>query len=1466
MPHVTIPDSRAEIVYGSVTGTGPLNFTFAYLAKDDLKVRVNGALLASNAWSVAPSQTVSGGFIGGNITLNAAVTAAEVIITRETEPGRTTDFAAGGAKPDQINTDLDRVHAILRDLKTLVIERGFRLPAGDNSGPLILGDAATRAETVIAFDENGDLDPVSRVNVDIVAGIAQNIIDLSEPLVVTAIQSLSAAEVIAALLILDDVPAEVVAVAAILDEIIALDAVATEIGALGAITAEIVAVEAIIADIITAAANDANITIVATDLALGPSSSFILRAPQAALDAQAAAAATVGLAQAASDDADAAAQSALDADASSDSSLSHAAAAALAAATAVQTVFLPYFISKSRSVSAQPGAPANLDTYILGPAPSGAAWGAWAEGDVVRYFNDGSGWVRVVPVEGSRSYVLDEAGDVQYASSVWGSVDVAGIGVSLTKLGMTPARGLAQAVYEANNTIFDTWRLTSRISFLEDMIGFWTPINPRDSFKAWASGFAAFVAPTTQNEKRANAAGFFYAGGATSDPFIWHLESAKGVQPGTVVLTFDPTGSELSVAGDYINKANTFVEGEYVTYSNGGGASIGGLTSGNGYFIKDKGLGGANRFKLAATRGGASIDFSAGATGTTHTLTQADTNLEGTDLRGLMFDGGLAGYTYVSGRNGYGNSVDLCAFTGGTIACVALLNSFGLAWGRNFITRCPNIGLSLGWNLFNFTTGTEQVAFAVEGKFSVTYTGHDSTGTKIVDYTVVRGVLTAPDGTEDDEPYEDKKYLVASAGASGAFAGQENKIATYDRSATTWSFVTKANGAIVYDVVSNICYLTNGTTWSADATKITAGAGVVDVSTRTGPGQLVFTTIERCAGWGYIYGAVAPNGPSNPVIGYMERNAGGVLIPYNSDARAPKLTLGFNHPGGTTQADQIICIRGQDTAANFDDYDWLEGCAVLADAGPADDRHWLRIEGGHGVVDVGGESFSIYSNTGKYFVDLPDANVFYGNKVPYNYVDPSQVIVYVNNTTGHDAYPGTSAKPLKTGAEAIRRCKLNKNIVTIEFVGDHNLVVLDVGGTQQTEITVQGSGTARLLQAGTSGAYGLTIKGKGARILVSDTFTKVENVDIDGASVKYLSDITSANTGSTNYALRVQNTHEAYFEATAINANGQRGIRPVNAKLYLLTCTLTNYGAGLSVVCDRGAFLECNYLNTDSAALDFLPTNAAQGASVEGFITFKDGKKFSYESNAYVSSGLTVTSGSTTAYLLGSATDASGARNKTFDGATAVAPATDQITLTAHGVTTGEPCFYNNGGGTTIPGLTNDTNYFAIVVDANTIKLATNGPNAAAGTAIDITADGAGASHRLTFYTGNTGTLTWREFGGKYEGFFDLNTTTFDGDGELSVALGNLPVAAFRQIVPEIQNWRIAGTYAAGGTPPSTATGGAFQIYGMIENASNVMTLYKEYLYDTTDVSAQKLTALDLSGADESWDVRIVANVNYWTV
>jgi len=69
---------------------------------------------------------------------------------------------------------------------------------------------------------------------------------------------------------------------------------------------------------------------------------------------------------------------------------------------------------------------------------------------------------------------------------------------------------------------------------------------------------------------------------------------------------------------------------------------------------------------------------------------------------------------------------------------------------------------------------------------------------------------------------------------------------------------------------------------------------------------------------------------------------------------------------------------------------------------------------------------------------------------------------------------------------------------------------------------------------------------------------------------------------------------------------------------------------------------------------------------------------------------------------------------------TIVSTTNNTITLSSHGLSTGDPVYYY-AASNIIGGLDNSTLYYAIAADSNTIKLATTSANATAGTAISLT-------------------------------------------------------------------------------------------------------------------------------------------------
>lgn len=96
---------------------------------------------------------------------------------------------------------------------------------------------------------------------------------------------------------------------------------------------------------------------------------------------------------------------------------------------------------------------------------------------------------------------------------------------------------------------------------------------------------------------------------------------------------------------------------------------------------------------------------------------------------------------------------------------------------------------------------------------------------------------------------------------------------------------------------------------------------------------------------------------------------------------------------------------------------------------------------------------------------------------------------------------------------------------------------------------------------------------------------------------------------------------------------------------------------------------------------------------------------------------------------------------KTFDGSSAsvVVAASDTIEISSHGFATGDRVVYSDGGGAVVDGLTDEATYYVVVVDSDTIKLATTYANATATTptVVDITDVGTGSAHKL--YKGQFG-------------------------------------------------------------------------------------------------------------------------------
>lgn len=106
----------------------------------------------------------------------------------------------------------------------------------------------------------------------------------------------------------------------------------------------------------------------------------------------------------------------------------------------------------------------------------------------------------------------------------------------------------------------------------------------------------------------------------------------------------------------------------------------------------------------------------------------------------------------------------------------------------------------------------------------------------------------------------------------------------------------------------------------------------------------------------------------------------------------------------------------------------------------------------------------------------------------------------------------------------------------------------------------------------------------------------------------------------------------------------------------------------------------------------------------------------------------------------------------TFNGATSVNDVAETITYTGHRLVTGDVVVYNNGGGTSIGGLTSTNTYYVIRISDDTFQLATSSSNATSGIYINLT-DGVGAAHTLTLTTGQATATAVLGTGGEVVGY-----------------------------------------------------------------------------------------------------------------
>jgi hypothetical protein len=179
---INLADNTPRVSYAVAEGVTQTSFTvsFEFFDDADLNVYVDETLK-----TLTTDYTVTGGD-GSTGTVTISVTGASggstVVITRDIDLKRTTDFPASGAfQVGSLNTELDKLVAIAADLDDKA-SRALQLTDYDTAVSLVLPDVDTRKGTVLAFDSSTGAvttGPTS-TNVNTLADVADDIATLAD--------------------------------------------------------------------------------------------------------------------------------------------------------------------------------------------------------------------------------------------------------------------------------------------------------------------------------------------------------------------------------------------------------------------------------------------------------------------------------------------------------------------------------------------------------------------------------------------------------------------------------------------------------------------------------------------------------------------------------------------------------------------------------------------------------------------------------------------------------------------------------------------------------------------------------------------------------------------------------------------------------------------------------------------------------------------------------------------------------------------------------------------------------------------------------------------------------------------------------------------------------------------------------------------------------------------------------------
>jgi len=278
---INIADNSPRISYTVASGVTQTTFAvpFEFFDNTDLNVYINGTLQ-----TITTNYTVSGGD-GSTGSVSMSVTGgasgSSVVITRDIELERTTDFPVSGAfNIVALNTELDRLIAIAADLEDQA-NRALQLTDFDAAVSLVLPDVDTRKGKTLAFNastgavEAGpsitDVQTVSAASTDI-ALLADIQDGTTATNAITTVASNNAnvstvGGISSNVTTVAGISSDVTTVAGIASNVTTVAGDTTHIQALGPVSANITTVAGSISNVNTVATNITSVNSVATNIA-----------------------------------------------------------------------------------------------------------------------------------------------------------------------------------------------------------------------------------------------------------------------------------------------------------------------------------------------------------------------------------------------------------------------------------------------------------------------------------------------------------------------------------------------------------------------------------------------------------------------------------------------------------------------------------------------------------------------------------------------------------------------------------------------------------------------------------------------------------------------------------------------------------------------------------------------------------------------------------------------------------------------------------------------------------------------------------------------------------------------------------------------------------------------------------------------------------------------------------------------